>query len=138
MKEIASKYGSYKNSAKILALLAALTQPEESSISPSFIVDLRKKTASMINRNASSAHDYAKRAVEANPECYQALFELATDLVAGEIRTGDASEQDVNKSLELYKKGLDYAQKFGDSEYVNLFSARIEQVTPLVEDSYSE
>lgn len=138
MKEIASKYGSYKNSAKVLALLAALTQPEESSISPSFVVDLRKKTGSFINRNASSAHDYAKRAVEANPECYQALFELATDLVAGEIRTGDPSEQDTNKSLELYKKGFDYAQKSGDSEYVSLFSARIEQVTPLVEESYSE
>lgn len=132
IKEIASKYGSYKNSAKVMALLAALTQPEESSVSPNYVKELRQKTATMISRNASSAHDYAKRAVEANPECYQALFELATDFVAGEIRTGDASVQDINKSLDLYKRGLDYAQKAADNEYVELFSTRIEQVTPLV------
>lgn len=128
LREIANKYSSYKNSAQVLALMAAITQPEDATIAPERVKRLRKQTAESIHRDARRAHELAKMAVEANPECYQALFELATDFVAGDIRTGEPTEPKAEEALRMYKKGLGYAQSKGDSEYISLFNTRIEQV----------
>ena len=133
LREIADKYSSYKNSAKTLALMAAITQPEDVTIATERIKRLRKQTAETVHRSARRAHELAKMAVNADPECYQALFELATDYVAGEIRTGSSSEPDPKEALKMYKDGLGYAESKGDSEYITLFNKRIEQVSQLLQ-----
>ena len=133
LREIADKYSSYKNSAKALALMAAITQPEDVTIATERIKRLRKQTAETVHRSARRAHELAKMAVNADPECYQALFELATDYVAGEIRTGSSSEPDPKEALKMYKDGLGYAVSKSDSEYITLFNKRIEQVSQLLQ-----
>lgn len=133
LREIIDKYSSYKNSAHALALMAAITQPEDVTIAPERIKRLRKQTAETVHRNAKRAHELAEMAVNADPECYQALFELATDYVAGEIRTGESSESKPAEALKMFKEGLGYAQSEGDSEYITLFNKRIEQVNQLMQ-----
>ena len=135
LTEIATKYGSFKNAAPALALLAALTQPEDATVSAARIKQLRRQTASVVQRDAAKAHAYAERAVSLDPENYQALFELATDFLAGEVRTGDASLQNPLKSLQLFSDGLKAAQSKGDSVYVKLYTTRIEQVSSVMQAS---
>ena len=128
LREIIGKYGDYKNSAPVLALMAAITQPEDATIAPERVKRLRTLTAESVFRDAKRAHELAEMAVNADPECYQALYELATDYVAGQIRTGLSSEPNPQEALKMYKDGLGYAQRSGDSEYITLFNTRIEQV----------
>ena len=128
LREIIGKYGDYKNSAPVLALMAAITQPEDATIAPERVKRLRTLTAESVFRDAKRAHELAEMAVNADPECYQALYELATDYVAGQIRTGLSSESNPQEALKMYKDGLGYAQRSGDSEYITLFNTRIEQV----------
>lgn len=128
LREIIGKYGDFKNSAHVLALMAAITQPEDATIAPERVKRLRKQTAESVFRDAKRAHELAEMAVNAAPECYQALYELATDYVAGEVRTGSTSEPNPQEALKMYKNGLRYAKSRGDSEYVTLFNTRIDQV----------
>lgn len=127
MKEISSKYPKFKNSAKVLAILAAITQPEDASIMSDKIKLLREETSNLVTRNPSVAHDYAKMAVEADPECYEGIFELATDYASGESRTGKEGTTDLVKANELYSKGLELAKQNHDEDYVMLFTARYNQ-----------
>ena len=138
LRNIADNYGSYKNAAKAMAMLAAITQPEDASISPEQVKQIRQMTETIVNRSAAKAHQYAERAVGANPECYQAVFELATDYVAGEARTGNPNVQDTKKSLSLFTDGLKYATESGDKEYIELYTTRINQVTSLVQNDNEE
>ena len=138
LRNIADTYGSYKNAAKAMAMLAAITQPEDASISPEQVKQIRQMTETIVNRSAAKAHQYAERAVGANPECYQAVFELATDYVAGEARTGNPNVQDTKKSLSLFTDGLKYATESGDKEYIELYTTRINQVTSLVQNDNEE
>lgn len=133
LRDIIDNYSSYKNSAQVLALMAAITQPEDATIAPERVKRLRKQTKDAVQRNAKRAHELAKMAVEADPQCYQALFELATDYVAGEIRTGEPSTPSPSEALKMYKDGLGYAQSKGDNEYITLFNTRIEQVSQLMQ-----
>ena len=133
LREIIDKYSSYKHSAPVLALMAAITQPEDATIAPERVKMLRRLTADKVQRNARRAHELAEMAVNADPQCYQALFELATDYVAGEIRTGSPSTPAPNKALKMYKDGLAYAQNNNDIEYISLFNTRIEQVSQLLQ-----
>lgn len=126
LKEIASNYSDYKNSAKALALLAALTQPEETSLMSNRVATLRAQTSHIIDRNVAKAHEYAVRSVKADPTCYQGLFELATDYAAGESRTGEEIV-DMSKAYDLFTKGLESARKNGDKEYEQLFEIRCDQ-----------
>ena len=70
-------------------------------------------------------------------EEYQALYELATDYLTGELRTGGVP-RDLDKASQLLEKGLQYAQKQGDSEYVELFNTRMIQAKELIERSKAE
>ena len=133
LREIIDKYSSYKHSAPVLALMAAITQPEDATIAPERVKMLRRLTADKVQRNARRAHELAEMAVNADPHCYQALFELATDYVAGEIRTGSPSTPAPNKALKMYKDGLAYAQNNNDNDYISLFNTRIEQVSQLLQ-----
>ena len=133
LREIIEKYSTYKHSAPILALMAAITQTEDATIAPERVKKLRKLTADRIQRDARRAHELAEMAVNADPQCYQALFELATDFVAGEIRTGVPSTPAPNKALKMYKDGLVYAQHSNDNEYISLFNTRIKQVSLLLQ-----
>ncbi len=128
LREIVGKYGDFKNSAHVLALMAAITQPEDATIAPERVKRLRAQTGESVFRDAKRAHELAEMAVNADPECYQALYELATDYVAGQIRTGLSSEPNPQEALKMYKDGLGYAQSSGDSEYITLFNTRIAQV----------
>jgi serine/threonine-protein kinase len=133
LREIVDKYSNYKYSAPVLALMAAITQPEDATIASERVKMLRRLTADKVQRNARRAHELAEMAVNADPQCYQALFELATDYVAGEIRTGSPSTPAPNKALLMYKDGLGYAQNNNDNEYISLFNTRIEQVSQLLQ-----
>ena len=129
---ITNKYANYKSTARALAILSALTQPEDATVSSAQIKSLRQATANHVQRNAAKAHGYAEKAVKLDPTCYQAVFELATDYVAGAVRTGDASLKNPQKSLQLFTDGIKHAQNANDVEYVNLFNTRIEQVKNVV------
>jgi len=137
LKEIASDYSGYKNSAKVLALLAALTQPEENSLMSNRVATLRAQTSYIINRDVTKAHEYAMQSVEADPTCYQGLFELATDYAAGESRTGQEGV-DMPKAYDLFTKGLESARKNGDKEYEQLFEMRCDQTKGYAKDNKSE
>lgn len=138
LTEIGTQYGDYRNAADAVALLAALTQPVDAEISSDEIKQLREMTKPYITRDAKKAHQYAELAVKSNPESYKALFELGTDYVAAELRTGDAKKQDVQKSLKLFKDGIEYARKAGDLEYVKLYMTRIDQVSALAAQQAEE
>lgn len=133
LTEIATKHGDEKDAADAIALLSALTQPEDAEISANEVKEFRSLTVNAIKRDAKKAHQLAEQAYKANPESYKAIFELATDYVAGERRTGDAKVQDIQKSLKLFEDGINYARLKGDAEYVQLYTTRIEQVRSLVQ-----
>lgn len=133
LTEIATKHGDDKDAADAIALLSALTQPEDAEISANEVKEFRSLTVNAIKRDAKKAHQYAEQAYKANPESYKATFELATDYVAGERRTGDAKIQDIQKSLKLFEEGINYARLKGDAEYVKLYTTRIEQVRSIVQ-----
>lgn len=133
LNDIATNHSDLKNSSEAMALLAALKQPAESEINPQRIKELRAVTAKYISRNAAEAHELADKAVKQNPQSYRALFELATDLVAGEVRTGDASIQDPKRSLELFRSGMKFAEEKNDDVYISLFKTRISQVESIVD-----
>lgn len=135
LQKIAAKYSSEKDAAKPIAMLAALTQPNDVTISTERIKSLRELTADLMSRDATKGHELALQATEADPTCYQALFELATDYAAADKRIKKGQNSDFKKALELYRKGQQYARQSNDSEYVKLFQQRIDQVVPLIEDT---
>ena len=119
--------------------MAALTQPRDVTISTERIKSLRNLTAEMMNRSAAKGHELALLAVSADPNCYQALFELATDYAAAGARINEDQKPDFKRALELYQKGQQYARQSNDNEYVELFQRRINQVIPMLEtDEKSE
>ena len=135
LQKIAAKYSGEKDAAKSIAMLAALTQPNDVTISTERIKSLRELTADLMSRDATKGHELALQATEADPTCYQALFELATDYAAADKRIKKGQDSDFKKALELYQKGQQYARQSNDSEYVKLFQQRIDQVVPLIEDT---
>lgn len=139
LQKIAAEYGGDKDAAKSIAFLAALTQPRDVTISTERIKSLRNLTAEMMNRSAAKGHELALLAVSADPNCYQALFELATDYAAAGARINEDQKPDFKRALELYQKGQQYARLSNDNEYVELFQRRINQVIPMLEtDEKSE
>ena len=131
LNEIAAKHGDDKDAADALALLAALTQPEDAEISADEVKELRSLTVQDVKRDVKKAHQYAEKAYQCNPESYKAAFELATDCLVGEIRTGDANGQDIAKALKILQEGIKYARLAGDEEYVKLYTVRIDQAKSL-------
>ena len=134
LKEIAEQYSTYKNSAYALSVLAAITQPTDVSISSAYIKELREKSAEFMVRDSVSAHEYAEKAVANDKDCYQGYFELATDYMFGELRTGEKESVNLSKALNLFKEGKKSAESHHDEEYVNLFVTRIEQIEQIAND----
>lgn len=125
LRDIVSQYGSYKNVAPALAVMAAITQPLDVTHSTERLKRLRQLTAGAIDRNAPRAHELAEQACKADPDCYQALYELATDYIGAVGRIGENAENDPGKAKQLFEKGLELAKKKGDQEYVSLFESRV-------------
>ena len=88
-------------------------------------------TEKAVKRDAKKAHQYAEAAYKANPQSYKAVFELATDYLAGEVRTGDANVQNIAKAAKLLEEGVKFARLGGNQEYVKLFQTRIDQARSL-------
>ncbi|MBQ7419626.1 MAG: serine/threonine protein kinase [Prevotella sp.] len=130
LTEVVTRNGDNKDVADGMALLAALTQPEDVTYCSDEIKALRTATADYITRDAGKAHAYAEQAVKCNPESYKAIFELATDYLAGEPRMN--KEQNLQKALELFTKGQKYATAKDDKEYIALFNTRLDQVNGLL------
>lgn len=126
LTEIATKYGDQKEAADGIALLAALTQPNDNEYNSREISKLRVATGEMITREIEKAHSYANQAFSANPESYKALYELATDYLYGGARMN--GDPDYSRAYEYFTKGLECAKKKGDQEYVSLFTNRIDFV----------
>lgn len=133
LTEIATKHGDEKDAADAIALLAALTQPEDAEISSNEVKEFRSLTVNAIKRNAKKAHQLAEQAYKANPQSYKATFELATDYLVGELRTNDDKLQDIAKAKKLLEDGLRFARLDGNEEYVKLFTIRLEQARNLAE-----
>lgn len=133
LTEIATKHGDEKDAADAIALLAALTQPEDAEISSNEVKEFRSLTVNAIKRDAKKAHQLAEQAHKANPQSYKATFELATDYLVGELRTNDDKLQDIAKAKTLLEDGLKLARKDGNEEYVKLFTIRLEQARNLAE-----
>ena len=130
LTEVADKYGNQKEAADGIALLAALTQPNDVEYNSQEILRLRAVTAEIITRDIDKAHAYAEQAVKANPESYKALYELAIDYSCGGSRMN--GEPDFSKAQDLFAEGLEYAKKKGDQEYIDLFTERIDFVNGLM------
>lgn len=130
LTEVADKYGNQKEAADGIALLAALTQPNDVEYNSQEILRLRAVTAEIITRDIDKAHAYAEQAVKANPESYKALYELAIDYSCGGSRMN--GEPDFSKAQDFFAKGLEYAKKKGDQEYIDLFTERIDFVNGLM------
>ena len=128
LQKIATKYGEYRHSAEAVAVLAAITQPLDASICSERIRSVRASSANFMTRDAAKAHQYALRAVESDTECYQAIYELATDFLFGEPRTGESDSRDENRAEKLYNEGLGIARRHNDEEYISMFEKRIEQI----------
>ena len=75
----------------------------------------------------------AEQAYKANPQSYKAAFELATDYLVGERRTGNANLQDIAKATKLLEEGLKFARLGGNEEYVKLLQTRLDQAHSLAE-----
>ena len=135
LREIAVQYGDYKHSARAMALLAALLQPLDASVSAQNVKEARRNTAAIARRDSVSAHAYAQRAVDNNGECYEALFELGTDLMTGMPRTGvEKADGDNERARELFERGLQLAEQRGDEEYAALLRTRIEQLKEAMDE----
>lgn len=130
LTEVADKYGNQKEAADGIALLAALTQPNDVEYNSQEILRLRAVTAEIITRDIDKAHAYAEQAVKANSESYKALYELAIDYSCGGSRMN--GEPDFSKAQDLFAEGLEYAKKKGDQEYIDLFTERIDFVNGLM------
>ena len=133
LKEIADKHGDDQDAPDAIALLAALTQPEDAEISADEVKEFRSLTVNDIQRDVKKAHQYAEQAYKANPQSYKAAFELATDYLVGERRTGNANLQDIAKATKLLEEGLKFARLGGNEEYVKLLQTRLDQAHSLAE-----
>ena len=133
LQKIVSDYGNYKHAAQAFAILAALTQPVDADVSSKSVKRMRENTKNLIHREAPLAHKYSLKAYQLDSTCYEGIFELATDFAAAATRTGDDSQQDFNRSLRLFRYGIEYARRNNDEVYVKLFETRISQVTSALE-----
>ena len=68
LTEVADKYGNQKEAADGIALLAALTQPNDVEYNSQEILRLRAVTAEIITRDIDKAHAYAEQAVKPIPK----------------------------------------------------------------------
>lgn len=138
MLDVAEEYGDMKSASELTALASALLQPGNITYSTKKILALREQTESFASQEtdeerAGKAYRYAEKAANANPACYQALFELASDYMFG-----IGTKQNLSKAQKYFEQGLKYAKQKGDDEYTELFNTRIDQVKGLIEQSKSE
>jgi len=137
LEQIVAEHKDSKQAANALSLLAALTYPVDSEVTSNAIKQMRASMAGQMERNTIKAHQYAVDAVKLDSTCYQGLFELATDYLAGEVRTGqqvtgDARNNELREARKLLNSGLKYAKEKNDSVYMKLFDIRINQLTDML------
>ncbi len=78
---------------------------------------------SQIKQDNKRAHQLNELALQKDPNCYQAIYELATDYLAGEAR--GAVDRDVNKARALYTKGKQLAEAASDEYYIERIEMRL-------------
>ena len=133
MLDVAEEYGDMKSASELTALASALLQPGDITFSTEKILKLREQIESFVQKDEKKAFRYAEKAANANPACYQALFELGT-----EYMFGIGTQQNLSKAQKYFEQGLKYAEQKGDDEYTKLFKTRIDQVKGLIKQSKSE
>lgn len=74
--------------------------------------------------NAKS-HEMNKLAVELDSLSYKALYELGCDFYSGDMRTGIVESRDEDRAIRYFQKGLQLAQTKEDTEYVQKFNKRL-------------
>lgn len=76
------------------------------------------------------SHELMKEAVELNSNNYKALYELGTDYLAGEKRTGipNSESRKLPKSYSLLSKALSLADKNGDYFYSRMIKKQISRI----------
>lgn len=129
-QELLDKYWDYKFSAKALAYYSAILQPYDAFLTTNEIISLRAVTDEFIERDSTKAYEIAEKAFKTDSCCYQAIFELANDYMVG-----IPISQNLDSAYILFKKGLIFAQRANDDEYISLFETRYEQVNYLIEQS---
>lgn len=76
----------------------------------------------------NKSHEMNQLAVELDSLSYKALYELGCDFYSGDMRTGITNSRDLDKAIQYFRQGLQFAQKNGDAEYTEKFNKRLSEL----------
>lgn len=85
-------------------------------------VTMQANLNKIVKPQPQKAHNMLKEIVEANPNYYQALYDLACNYYEGVSLTG-GEERNLRRAKELLDKAYVYAEQADDPVYVNKISA---------------
>lgn len=113
----------YRSSSDAAYLLGRLHY-EEDDVSDT-IQKMKINLGTKLNRDNRKAHQLMSLAVQLDSTSYKALYELGCDYYAGEIRTGEEDSRNLERALECFQKGLEFATKANDSQFKERCTRRI-------------
>lgn len=80
------------------------------------------------------AHGLLLKAVDQNPHCYYALYELACDYWKADQRTTAVKERDKEKAKAYFLRAREWAEKAGDKQYVGMIDNYLAHIKQLEEN----
>lgn len=116
LEKVAAK--GMKSSATALSMLASLhvrSTALDSAVSAA--------TDQHFQRDYAKANELNQKALELNPKCYYALYELGCDYLAGSAR--GVVDRDLDKAKTLLVDGLREARESNDTVYISRFIDRL-------------
>lgn len=117
----------YRSSSDAAYLLGRLHY-EEDDVSDT-IQKMKINLGTKLNRDNRKAHQLMSLAVQLDSTSYKALYELGCDYYAGEMRTGEADSRNLERALECFQNGLEFATKVNDSQFKEKCTRRIMELT---------
>ena len=117
----------YRSSSEAAYLLGRLHYKED-DVSDT-IQKMKVNLGTRFNRDNRKAHQLMALAVQLDSTSYKALYELGCDYYAGEMRTGEADSRNLERALECFQKGLEFATKANDSQFKERCTRRIMELT---------
>lgn len=87
-----------------------------------------------IRTNLQKSHEMNISAVELNKKDYKSLFELGSDYVAGQSRTGipNRESRDLKKAYKYLSTAFEQAKIQGDSFYEKLINNQLKKIKPYI------
>ena len=120
----------YVSSSDAACLLGRLYYTETDSYDS--IRLMKKNLSNILEPDNAKAHQLIQLAVRLDSTSYKALYELGCDYYAGEARTQEPDSRNIEKALKYFQQGLDYARQSNDISFINKYSKRIQELTPLI------